>query len=116
MPLPFNAKYFIPIVYCAVCWIFVVVDIVLPAKEELTQHAIIPRKMKGLVGVLVAPFLNPDVYWMVTNTVGILIFGWLLLRRYNKRYITFVCLNIIIILQYHITFIPCINTCTPLFK
>eukprot|EP00026_Physarum_polycephalum_P016052 Phypoly_transcript_16883.p1 GENE.Phypoly_transcript_16883~~Phypoly_transcript_16883.p1 ORF type:complete len:122 (+),score=7.25 Phypoly_transcript_16883:68-433(+) len=81
MPLPFSPKYFIPVVYCAICWVFVLIDVFLPSHEELTNHAIIPRKSKGLVGILIAPFLNPGVYWMITNTVGILIFGWLLLRR-----------------------------------
>lgn len=80
--LPFSPKYFAPVVYCIVCWIFVIVDIVLPKKEALTSHGIIPRKGKGLVGIFAAPFVNSGVFMMITNTVGILIFGWLLLRRY----------------------------------
>ena len=63
------------------------VDFFLPDHDELAkEYGITPRKMKGLVGILVSPFLNDGVFWMITNTVGILIFGWLLLRRYISSF------------------------------
>lgn len=82
MALPFSGKYFIPLVLCALCWIFVLVDIFLPSHDALSSHGIHPRKVKGLIGIFLAPIMNVDAYWMITNTVGILIFGWLLLRRF----------------------------------
>jgi len=71
----------------------VLVDIALPTKDELKQHGIFPRKKKGLLGIFAAPFLNDGIYSMITNTLGILAFGLLLLRRslFDFIIVTVIC-------------------------
>jgi len=81
MPLPFSPKMLVPVVYAAICWLIVLIDILIPDKDAIANHGIHPRSLSGLLGIFFAPFLPPGVLAALSTTVGILIFGWLLLRR-----------------------------------
>lgn len=51
------------------------------------QLAITPRTAKGLVGILVAPFLHANFAHLAANLPPFLVLGWLVLRRGESAFV-----------------------------
>ncbi len=86
MKIPWDPKILVPLVYAAICWIIVIIDTVLPNKDKLTRYGIVPRKVKGLVGIFFAPFLHGGILEVLTSTVGILFLGYLSIHFAHNTY------------------------------
>ena len=54
----------------------------------LLHFGIIPRTASGLTGILVAPFLHASLSHLIANTIPFLIFGWLVMLRDRKHFLT----------------------------
>jgi membrane associated rhomboid family serine protease len=68
-------------------WLVVVVDAGLD--HRLLRFGIIPRRLDGLPGVLLAPVLHADFSQLAANAIPLLIFGWIMLIS-GLRYLALV--------------------------
>jgi membrane associated rhomboid family serine protease len=71
--------------FIAILWIIWLVDLLL-FKGSLVQHGIAPRTLRGLPGILWAPFLHASWSHLSGNTLGILMLGGLLIARYEAAF------------------------------
>ena len=60
--------------FLAVCWITYIVSMFIPIK----QYGIHPRTISGLLGILFSPFLHGSFSHLISNSFGLLVFGWAL--------------------------------------
>jgi membrane associated rhomboid family serine protease len=70
--------------FLAVLWGLELVDIVLG--QPLNAFGIRPRTTVGLVGVVLHPLLHGGLGHLLGNTIGILIFGWMLMLREESHF------------------------------
>lgn len=66
-------------------WLEETVDMVLGGR--LDRFGIIPRDPAGLIGIPLAPFLHAGFGHLISNTVPLLVLGWLVLLRETKHFI-----------------------------
>lgn len=66
----------------AVLWIVFAFDRVF--NLDLYRFGVLPRKIKGLLGILISPFVHGDLDHLLSNSAPILILGWLLVYFYPK--------------------------------
>ena len=66
-------------VFIGFLWVVHLVN--LATGSHLRSFGIQPRTMTGLTGILFAPFLHNDLAHLMSNTVGILTLGWLVMLR-----------------------------------
>ncbi len=59
-------------VLVAVIWAVFIVDSVLPG-VNLNQFGILPRKLHGLIGIFLSPFLHGGLYHITSNTIPLLL-------------------------------------------
>ncbi len=55
--------------------------------EQLDQYGIVPHQVDGLDGVLWAPLLHGDIPHLMSNTVPLLVLGWLLLANGVRQFV-----------------------------
>jgi membrane associated rhomboid family serine protease len=79
-------KRFAPIIaLTAACWlVFVVNNLLLGG--HLDQYGIIPRHLRGLPGIIWAPFLHGSFRHIAANTVPLLILGGVLCARSKSEF------------------------------
>ncbi len=83
--MEFIKKNFLPvIVLVAAIWVVEVVNFLLG--HGLTSWGILPRRVSGLVGIPLAPFLHAGLWHAVSNTVPLLILGALTLIGGKTRF------------------------------
>ena len=76
--MEFIKKNFQPIIFLvAAIWAVEVVNLLLG--HSLTSWGILPRRVSGLIGIPLAPFLHAGLWHIVSNTVPLLILGGLTL-------------------------------------
>jgi membrane associated rhomboid family serine protease len=63
----------------------------------LQQFGIIPRTTIGLIGIPLSPFLHANIYHILTNSVGLLIFGCIFSLLEGRK--TAMVISFIVILQ-----------------
>lgn len=61
----------------------------------LTQYGVRPRTLDGLWGILCAPFLHANLAHLISNTVPLLLFGWLVLLRDARHFVPVTLLSIL---------------------
>jgi membrane associated rhomboid family serine protease len=71
--------------FVAVIWIVWIADGLL-FHGSLLQHGIAPRSIRGLIGIVWAPFLHGSWSHVSSNTVGILLLGGLLILRNEAHF------------------------------
>ena len=83
--MEFIKKNFLPvIVLVAAIWVVEVVNVLLG--HGLTSWGILPRRLSGLIGIPLAPFLHAGLWHAVSNTVPLLILGALTLIGGKTRF------------------------------
>jgi len=76
--MEFIKKNFQPIIFLvAAIWVVEIVNLLLG--HGLTSWGILPRRVSGLIGIPLAPFLHAGLWHIVSNTVPLLILGGLTL-------------------------------------
>jgi membrane associated rhomboid family serine protease len=71
--------------FLAVIWLVGILD-ALVFGGRLTTFGILPRTERGLLGILLAPFLHGGVGHLLANTVGILVLGGLVILRSEAHF------------------------------
>lgn len=51
---------------------------------DLYRYGVLPREIKGLLGILISPFVHGSLDHLFSNSAPILILGWLLVYFYPK--------------------------------
>ncbi len=59
----------------------------LVAGGSLLQYGIQPRTLSGLRGIVVAPFLHANLAHLVSNTVPLVVLGWMVMWRDARHFI-----------------------------
>lgn len=54
---------------------------------DLAQFAIVPRTLKGLLGIVCAPFLHSSLGHIAGNSLAFLILGWLVLAGGERQFL-----------------------------
>jgi membrane associated rhomboid family serine protease len=62
--------------FVASMWLVLIVSKMLPFLH-LEQYGVVPRTIRGLPGILIAPWLHAGFWHLLANTSGLLILGWL---------------------------------------
>lgn len=77
----FKSKFFFPLLFVLITW-------VVKSFEELFNVSFIrfgihPRDFKGLVGIITAPLIHGDWKHLISNTLPLLILGWIIFYFYK---------------------------------
>jgi membrane associated rhomboid family serine protease len=73
-----------PFFFIAILWIVKLVEIL--CELSFVQNGLIPRKISGLKGVLLSPFIHKNIEHLINNTLPIIILGGALCFFYKKNY------------------------------
>ena len=79
-------------IFIAIIWAIFLLGHFLP----LNNFGLIPRTSKGLIGIISAPFLHGSLFHIISNTIGLLIFGIVFIFIEGKKMIS-VLLEIILV-------------------
>ena len=71
-----------PALAVALLWIVFAFDRVY--QLDLYRFGVLPRVAKGLVGIVVSPFVHDDLEHLFNNSAPIMVLGWLLVYFYPK--------------------------------
>lgn len=67
--------------FVAALWVVHVAGWIFPF---LKNFGILPRTLRGLIGIAASPFLHANIYHLISNTVPLLVLGFLLVIFYEK--------------------------------
>lgn len=76
----------IVLVFVLILWTIKVIDTILP--YDLCQLGIVPRSIRGLVGIILAPFLHANYFHLISNTIPTFVLLLALLSFYKKHALT----------------------------
>lgn len=92
MVLPtFDPKILVPLAYALVCWILAVINHFVPKNKRPTLYGITPRTAKGLIGIFTAPILHTNFLNVLASSIGIIVIGYLLIRRSWLEFVIVSC-------------------------
>jgi membrane associated rhomboid family serine protease len=70
--------------FLAVMWGLEIVDIFLG--QRLDAFGVRPRSVAGLLGIVFHPLLHGGLAHLLGNTLGIVVFGWMIMLREEKHF------------------------------
>lgn len=73
---------FIPFVLLLIMWIVKIIELQFDC--SFIQYGVLPKKLKGLQGILFSPFVHKDFSHLVNNSYPMLILGGFLFFSYRK--------------------------------
>jgi membrane associated rhomboid family serine protease len=73
------------VLFIVAIWIIGILDMFVFG-GRLTTYGILPRAERGLVGILLAPFLHSGIGHLLANSVGILFLGGLVILRSESHF------------------------------
>jgi len=83
------SKYLTPLIFPILIWIVHIVSLVL--NVDLTRLGLIPRIPIGLLGIITAPLIHADFSHLISNTVPLIILGWIIFSFYRRvAFISFI--------------------------
>jgi len=71
-------------VFLGVLWGLEIVDLILG--EPLNAFGVQPRTIPGLAGILFHPLLHGGLGHLLGNTIGLFVFGWMVMLREEKHF------------------------------
>lgn len=77
----FKGKLITTLVIVAIVWLFYLITLIFPS---LTQHGIVPRSSGGLWGIALSPFLHGSFAHLLSNTIPLAVFTFVLLIFYER--------------------------------
>lgn len=84
-----NVFYFI-----AVLWGIYLIDVFIPV--DFTQFGIVPRTIKGLVGIIFSPLIHANLLHLSSNTIPIFVLLVVLYTFYKKEATTVIITSVLI--------------------
>ncbi len=82
------SKLLTPLLFPAVLWIVHLLSLLL--NEDLSKLGLLPRNLIGLLGILTSPLIHADFSHLISNTIPLIVLGWIIFYFYPKvSYILF---------------------------
>jgi len=75
-------KFLIPLVFPGILWIIHLLSMVL--QVDINRMGILPRKPVGLLGIITSPLIHADYSHLISNTIPLIILGWIIFFFYPK--------------------------------
>jgi len=75
-------KLLIPLLLPAVLWAVHLLSLIF--NEDLTKLGLLPRNLVGLLGIITSPLIHADFSHLVSNTIPLIILGWIIFTFYPK--------------------------------
>jgi len=83
------SKYLIPLIFPALIWVVYLLSVFL--NVDLTRMGLLPRVPIGLLGIITAPLIHANFTHLISNTVPLIILGWIIFSFYRKvAFISFI--------------------------
>lgn len=77
----FKEKLITTLIIVGIVWVFYVITLIFPG---LAQHGIVPRTTSGLWGIILSPFLHGNFSHLLSNTIPLAVFVFVLLIFYER--------------------------------
>ncbi|WP_370591459.1 rhomboid family intramembrane serine protease [Saccharopolyspora montiporae] len=74
------------LVFLAVLYAVQLLNASLPGVQPLSTYGILPRRVDGLDGILFAPLLHASWAHLISNTLPLLVLGWLVLAGGARQF------------------------------
>ena len=71
------------LIFIILLWVIKVADTLLPF--DLSQFGIVPRTLRGLIGIVLAPLLHVNYFHLISNTVPAFVLLLVLFSVYKKQ-------------------------------
>lgn len=81
------------LIFIGVLWGIKLVDAVIPF--DFAQFGIVPRTLKGLLGIIFAPFLHANFFHLLSNTIPTFVLLLVLISFYKKEAPAVIILSIL---------------------
>jgi membrane associated rhomboid family serine protease len=83
------SKLLTPLFFPVALWVVHLLSLML--NEDLSNLGLLPRNLLGLLGIVTAPLIHADFSHLISNTIPLIILGWIIFSFYPKvSYILFV--------------------------
>ena len=87
-------KFLIPLFFPMILWIIHLISFVFSI--DLTRMGLLPRNLIGLLGIITSPLIHADFSHLISNTIPLVILGWIIFFFYPKvSYILFIFIYIL---------------------
>jgi membrane associated rhomboid family serine protease len=82
-------KLITPLLFPVVLWAVHLLSLLF--NEDLSKLGLLPRNLVGLLGILTSPLIHADFSHLISNTIPLIILGWIIFSFYPKlSYLLFV--------------------------
>ncbi len=82
------------LIFIAIIWGIHLIDILVPF-FNLNQFGIVPRTLRGLIGILFAPLLHGNITHLISNTLPLVILLFILFKFYKGQAIEVIILSVL---------------------
>jgi len=83
------SKYLTPLIFPVLIWVIHLLSLTL--NVDLTRMGLLPRVPIGLLGIITAPLIHADFSHLISNTIPLIILGWIIFAFYRKvAFISFI--------------------------
>ncbi len=91
---PDVSRLLTPLFFPLVLWIVHLVSLLF--NEDLSKLGLLPRNLAGLLGIITSPLIHADFAHLISNTIPLIILGWIIFTFYRKvSYLLFVFIYLI---------------------
>lgn len=92
--IPDISKLLTPLCFPAVLWIVHISSLFV--SENFSKLGLLPRNLVGLLGIITAPLIHADFSHLISNTIPLLILGWIIFTFYRKvAYLLFIFIYLV---------------------
>ena len=75
-------KLLTPLLFPIVLWVVHLLSLLF--NEDLSKLGLLPRNLVGLLGILTSPLIHADFSHLISNTIPLIILGWIIFSFYPK--------------------------------
>jgi len=88
------SKILTPLVFPIAMWIVFLISFLL--NEDFSRMGLLPRNLVGLLGIITSPLIHADFSHIFSNTIPLIILGWIIFSVYPKlSYLLFVLIYLV---------------------
>jgi len=88
------SKLLTPLLFPVVLWVVHLLSLLF--SEDLSKLGLLPRNLVGLLGILTSPLIHADFSHLISNTIPLIILGWIIFYFYPKvSYILFIFIYLV---------------------
>lgn len=82
------------LIFVAIIWGIYLIDFLIPF-FDLNKYGILPRTLRGLVGILFAPLLHGNIMHLISNTVPLMVLLFILFKFYKDEAMMVIILSVL---------------------